>query len=260
VNASHPEATLYGILGSHACKTGELLLEHKRIPYRRVDLPTVFHAGLIRLRGFPGSAPRRLGEHERRTWAVRIGDRLGTVPAVRYGQQRWQTNREIARRLDEVEPEPALYPADPEQRAEVEAAELWGDDVFQMVARRLVLAAVVHGPDALYDRARDGRLGTLLWHHDNVRFAGTRMLARFAWKANVDSERGLLDGLPPMLDRIDAWIDAGVLNGEELNAADFMLLTSLALLAYRRDLRDEIESRPGGELMDRVLPEPVEPG
>jgi hypothetical protein len=36
-----------------------------------------------------------------------------------------------------------------------------------------------------------------------------------------------------------------------------MLVTSLALLDYRADLRPEIEARPAGALVDRVLPEPA---
>ena len=254
---SRPEATLYAILGSHACKTGELMLEHKRVPYRRVNFPTLTHPVAVRLLGFPGYSNHvRLFGDEPGTWSVRLGDRLGTVPAVRMGEHRWQTNREIARGLEAFEPEPPLFPADPELRREVEEAERWGDEVFQMVARRLILAAVIHGPDAVHERAADGRLGTLLWRYDTVRFAGTRFLARFSFRANLETERELLDDLPAMLDRIDAWIEAGALNGDHLNAADFMLVTSLALLCYRRDLSDEIEARPAGALVNRVLPQP----
>ena len=60
-----------------------------------------------------------------------------------------------------------------------------------------------------------------------------------------------------MLDRVDGWIEAGVLNGEELNAADFMIAPSLALLSYRPDVRQEIEQRRAIELLDRLLPEPA---
>ncbi|MFL5870418.1 MAG: hypothetical protein ACJ75R_05010 [Solirubrobacterales bacterium] len=255
---SKPEATLYAILGSHACRTGELMLEHKRVPYRRVNFPTLTHPVAVRLRGFPGysSHVRRFGDRPA-TWSIRLSDRLGTVPAVRIDGERWQTNREIARGLERLEPEPPLFPADPELRREVEEAERWGDEVFQMVARRLLLAAASHGPDALHDRAADGRLGPFLWRHDGVRLAGTRFLARYTFRANPGSEREMLDGLPGMLDRIDAWIEGGVLNGDELNAADFMLVTSLALLCYRRDLSPGIEGRPAGELVERVLPAPT---
>jgi len=58
------------------------------------------------------------------------------------------------------------------------------------------------------------------------------------------------------LDKVDAWIGEGVLGGEALNAADFMIAPSVALIMYRRDLGPEIEARPAGRLAERVLPEP----
>ena len=45
---------LYVILGSHACRAGMLMLDHKGIPYRTVTLPTGLHPLVVRLRGFPG--------------------------------------------------------------------------------------------------------------------------------------------------------------------------------------------------------------
>jgi glutathione S-transferase len=231
------------------------MLEHKGIGYRRVDITTGMHPAAVRLRGFPGHRVRELGGDKRPPSLV-FADRMGTVPALKIADQRIQTNREIARLLEEVEPQPPLFPADPALRREVEAAELWGSDDFQMVARRLGLAAVLHGPDALYDRAHDGRLGPLLYRNDRVRFIGTRMIGRLTFATTLDSEARLLAGLPPMLDRIDAWIEAGVLNSDQLNVADFMIAPSLALLSYRRDLGPGIESRPAGALVERLLPAP----
>ena len=63
--------------------------------------------------------------------------------------------------------------------------------------------------------------------------------------------------LPPMLDRIDAWIADGVLGGAQPNAADLMVAPSLALMLYRPDLMTHFGGRPALELVDRLLPEPA---
>ncbi len=124
-----------------------------------------------------------------------------------------------------------------------------------MLARRLTLAGGLHGPDALFDRGGAGRLGPLLWHNERMRLIGTRFMRKRLFDVNPDTEREMLAELPAMLDRIDAWVEAGVLNSAELNAADFMIAPSLALLCYRRDLRPQIESRPAGALVERVFSE-----
>ena len=232
----HPAASvkLYVILGSHACRAGMLMLDHKGVPYRSVPVPTGLHPVAVRVLGFPGR----------------------TVPALRFDGHRVQSNRKIARFLEGLHPEPPLFPADPERRLRVEDAERWGDEAFQMAARRLGLAAALHGRDSFFDRGNDGRLGPLLWRHETVRLLGARAIGRFIFDVNVTTEHELLGSLPGMLDRIDAWVHAGVLNGDELNAADFMIAPSLAVLCYRRDLRPQIEQRPAGELVERVIPEP----
>jgi glutathione S-transferase len=247
--------TLYVILGSHACRTGMLLLDHKGIDYRPVNLPSGFHPLFVRLRGFPGNPGPVRELTGAKSRALALGDRLGTVPALAFGADRVQGNLEIARFLDRVQPDPPLYPADLDRRQEVEEEERWGNEVFQMVARRLALAAVLHGPDAIHDRGNSGRLGPMLWHHDAARFLGVHLVGRFAFGATRKTEPEMLAALPAMLDRIDARVGAGVLNGEQLNAADLMIAPSLALLAYRRDLRPEIKSRPALALIDRLLPE-----
>ena len=55
-----PDATLYAIPGSHACEAGALMLEHKRIPYRRKDFPPGLHSMAVRMRGFPGKGKTRM--------------------------------------------------------------------------------------------------------------------------------------------------------------------------------------------------------
>jgi len=248
---------LYVILGSHACRTGMLLVEHKGIDYRRVELPTGLHPFAVRALGFAGNREPLRHVDGRRPPMLATSDRMGTVPALRLDGQRVQTNRAIARFLDELRPDPPLFPADPDRRAVVGEAERWGDEELQMVARRLALAAAVHGPDALEHRADEGRLGPLLFHHTTVRRAAVRFIGRFVFDANTGAEERLTAQLPSMLDRVDTWIADGVLNGEQLNAADYMIAPSLALLWYVRALRPQLEQRPLVALVDRVLPDPT---
>jgi glutathione S-transferase len=244
------------VIPTHPCRTAILMLEHKGISYDRVDLPAGLHPVALRLLGFPGNMTpfRRIDDRPHRLLA--LADRMGTVPTLRVGDRWVATNREIARFLDSVQPDPPLFPAAPELRLAGEEAERWGDDIFQMAARRLVLAAALRGLDGLVNRAESGRLGPMVSRRATVRLAVARIVAP-AFAVNGRSEPGLLAALPAMLDRIDAWIEGGVLNGEHLYAADFMIVTSLALLCYRPDLRPELENRPAIRLIDRVLPEPV---
>ena len=223
-------ARLYVIPGSHAARTGMLLMEHKGLDYE----PKQLVAGTqrqLRFRGFPG----------------------GTVPALVWDGRRVQTNIEIARFLDEVQPDPPLFPAEPDRRAAVEEVERWVDDVLQMDTRRLLFAGALDWPGKLIDHGDDGRMGPLLWKRRRVRRIGVRLPIRY-FKVNREVERKLLDRLPAHLDRIDAWVEQGVLNGDELTAADYGVAANLALLTYRSDLRPEIERRPLGRLVDRVLP------
>jgi glutathione S-transferase len=249
-------AALYVILGSHACRTGILLMEHKGIPYRRVELPTGLHPVALRAIGFAANREPLRNLDGERPLMLATADRMGTVPALRIDGRHVKTNRGIARFLDELQPEPPLFPAGPEQRAAVEEAERWGDDELQMVARRLALCAAMHGPDALSQRADDGRLGPLLFRHTTVRRAGVEFIRRFVFHGDAEAEQRLQARLPSMLDRVDAWIADGTLNGEQLNAADYMIAPSLALLWYVVALRPHFESRPALALVDRVLPEP----
>jgi glutathione S-transferase len=246
------------VIPTHPCRTGMLMLEHKGIPYRRIDLPAALHPLALRLHGFRGNATPFRDIDGRPHRVLALADRMGTVPALLLAGNRVMRNCDIARFLDEVQPDPPLFPAEPHRRLAVEEAERWGDEVLQMAARRLLLAAALRGRDELLNRGDDGRLGPLISRHEIVRFAVAGLVARFAFAVNARSEDDLLVRLPGMLDRIDAWIEARVLNGEQLYAADFMIVTSLALLCYRPDVLAELERRPTIRLIDRILPEPVQ--
>jgi glutathione S-transferase len=247
---------LYVIPGSHACRSAMLMLEHKRVPYRRVDIVTLLHPLVVRLRGFDAGGQTRTAGG-RRTLGLRLGDHLGTVPALAANGHRISTNHGIARFLDERHPQPPLFPADPKQRAAVEEAERWANETLQMAARRIPGAALARDPATFSRSAGRGRLGYLLYKRALTRRLIIPRLARRVFASGPGSERELLAELPSMLDRIDTWIGDGVLGGAQLNAADFMVAPSLALILYRPDVMPMFEGRPALELVERLLPEPA---
>jgi glutathione S-transferase len=245
---------LYVIPGSHACRSAMLMLEYKGIPYRRIEFVTLTHPLFARLNGFDAGGETRAA-HGKRTTGIRTGDLLGTVPGLKADGERVSTNRKIARFLDRAHPEPPLFPADTERRAVVEEAESWANGELQMAARLIVIPAFLRDRATFAKRTADGRLGPLLFYREFARRLTAPMIARtFASSPATDADQ--VSALPATLDRIDGMIAAGVLGGEELNAADFMVAPSLALMLYRQDLRPLFDGRPALALVDRLLPEP----
>jgi glutathione S-transferase len=246
---------LYVIPGSHACRAAMLMLERKQVPYRRVDVVTLTHPLVTRLHGFDAGGQRRQAG-ERRPLPLRLGDRLGTVPALAANGDRVSTNHGIARFLDGRHPEPPLFPADPDQRRAVEEAERWANETLQMAARRIALAWAVRDPSAVPESTADGRMGYLLYRPALLRRLIIPRIGRRIFAVDPASDRELLAQVPPLLDRVDAWIREGVLGGARPNAADCMVAPSLALMLYRPDTPPLFEGRPALELVDRLLPEP----
>jgi glutathione S-transferase len=226
------ELVLYTIPGSHACRATILMLEHKGMGWReRVLVPGV-QTTTMKLRGFPGR----------------------TVPALRTDGERVQTNREIARFLDRLRPEPPLVP--PGRAEEIEEAERFIDAVLQPIARRLALAAGRRDLALLADHADSGRLGVILapsrWRRRLAVWGAYRYFGIHGRVESLD-----LAALPGVLDHVDALVSAGTLDGAELNAADFQAAPCLALIGYRLDVRDVVASRPSWALVERLLPEPA---
>ena len=227
--ASTTEPRLYVIPGSHACRAAMLMLEHKGLGWRPFEFMPGMQTIALRPLGFPG----------------------GTVPAIKLDGVRVQGNRNIARWLDELEPDPPLLP--PHRVTQVTEAERFADEILQPIARRLVLAAGARDRAALADQGDSGRLGPIL-----ARSAGRRRrimkLARRRFGVNDETEGLDLRALPGVLDQVDSLVSAGVLDGPELNAADFQTAPSLALLGYRVDVCEQVTSRPSWRLVDRLLP------
>lgn len=226
------QAKLYVIPGSHPSEAAKRMLERKGIPYKRVDLIPVISKGVLRARGFPGV----------------------TVPALKIEGEKAQGSREIGRLLEKLKPDPALYPSDPTARAEVEEAERWGDEVLQPKPRRLTWWALKRNRAPMATYSEGARLGVPVGLAVKTGGPIVALSARFN-RSSDEQVRADLASLPADLDRIDAWISEGVLGGEQLNAADFQIGTSLRLLLSFEDLRPAISSRPAGELALRAVPD-----
>lgn len=225
------EAKLYVIPGSHPSLTAMLMLERKGIPFKRVDLVPVISKGVVRAQRFPRK----------------------TVPALKVGGVRVQGSREIARELDRIQPDPPLFPADPEQRVKVEEAEAWGDG-FQQKPRRFSWWALKRDRAAMASYAEGARLGIPVGLAVKAGGPIVSLSARFNGATDENVRAGLAS-LPEDLDRIDGWISEGVLDAEELNAADYQIAPSVRLLMTLDDLRPAIENRPLGKHAIRVVPE-----
>jgi glutathione S-transferase len=224
--------TLYVIHGSHPCVTAERALQLKRQPYRVVEYPPAFHVPL-QWRRF------------RRT----------TVPGLVLGSgEQVVGSRAIVHRLDALVPDPPLLPADATARARVEEAERWGDKVLQPLARRLAWAGFVARPDAFASYAVGSRLPLPARLLPLI----VPPLARVASRRNratVAQARADLAALPGHLDRVDGWIAEGVLGGEQPNAADLQIASSLRLLGTFADVRPLLEDRPCWPVAQRLFPQ-----
>jgi len=225
------KATLFAVPASHPSLAAELMLRHKGIEYRRVDLVAVVHRGVLRVLGFPGI----------------------TVPALRLEGKRVQGTREIAVALDALRPEPPLFPSDPELQLAVADAEAWGDQVYQPVPRRLVWSALRRDRSTMGTYLEGAKLGVPVPVAARVGAPVIRAAVR-ANHATDENVRRDLANLPALLDHIDRLLSAGAIGGAQPNVADFQIGTSTALLATLDDVRPLLDGRPALEHARRIAP------
>jgi glutathione S-transferase len=216
---------LYVLPGSHPCAAVEVALEMKSIPYDRVDLlPTL----------------------EQLIGPLRWGGR--TVPGMRIGSERLLGSRTIMRRLDELTPEPALLPPPGTPAyAQVLEAERWGDETFQGVPRQILDVAFLRRPSVLESYAGDAKLPLPAPLLRPALPLTARMLA-LKTKARDETARSSIAALPRQLARIEGWIAEGLLGGEQANAADLQIGSTIRLLQTIADVRPLLEGSPAARL------------
>jgi glutathione S-transferase len=221
---------LYGLTVSHPSVAAHLMLEHKRLDHRVVNIQPGLHPVVVRLAGFSGI----------------------TVPALEVEGRRVQGSLAISRALDELQPVPALFPQDAGDRHAVEEAEAWGERELQPMPRRMYRWGLV----------RERELRRRLIEAAGMPAPGVTSvlnapLARiFAAMIGADDNavRRDLRELPGRLDHVDALISAGTIGSDEPNAADFQIAATLRVMLSFQDLRPSLEGRPAAGLARRLVP------
>jgi glutathione S-transferase len=207
------------------------MLEHKGIEHNVVNLVPGTHAALLRPLGF----------------------RHGTVPALRLNGRRVQGSRAIARVLEQAQPEPSLFPGDPQERIRVEEAERWGDQVLQLVPRRLAGWINVHRPELRTKLAREAGVPAARL----VGSAGWPVAWYFAHKVganDTDGVRRTAEMLSAQLDHVEELLDEGTIGGKRRNAADFQIGTSVRLLMTFEDLAPAMDGRKATHFATELMP------
>jgi glutathione S-transferase len=223
---------LYTIPGSHPGVAVQLMLKRKGVEFKQTDLLPVISRGVVRMLGFPGQ----------------------TVPALKIDGQRVQGSRNIARELERLRPEPALFPSDPEKRAAVEEAERFGEEELQHPIRQIIWWAFQRNKSPLRSYSEGVKLGVPIGLAVSTA-APILALEKRIHKATDETVRANLAAFEGLLDQVDAYIAAGTLDGEELNVADFQIGPSIRLAMTMQDLRPLIEARPAAQLAKRVQPQ-----
>lgn len=226
------KATLFVMPGSHPSMAARLMLEYKRVDYRRIDLVPVLSKGVLRAAGF-----KRV-----------------TVPALRLDGGRVQGTREIAEALDRVVPERPLVPRDAEGRATHDEAERWADGELQEIARRLIWNILSRDPRGRRSYLEGAKLGVPVALAVKTAAPLVYLSKRFN-EAYDEAIRRDLEALPGIVERIDGLLADGVIGDDEPTLADFQIATTIRLLMTMDDARPLVEGHEAARFAMRLVPE-----
>jgi glutathione S-transferase len=219
-----PELVLHVLAPSHPCLTVRRALALKGLEYERVDLTPGAHTDEI----------ERI-----------YGTGRTTVPGLTIDGEPVHGSRAILARLEQLAPEPALYPAD--RRDAVIEAERWGDDELQDLGRRLPWGALHFRPESL---GTFGGAGAL----DGPGTDFAIRVIRGTWKYHGLTAERLHDdlaGLPEKLARIEQFAADGVIDGPDPTAADLQIGATVRVLATVGDLQDLLAGTVGKRIAMR---------
>ncbi len=220
-----PTITLHAVPPSHPCMAVAAALDLKGLEYERVDLPHT----------------ERLERMEEI-----YGEGRSRVPGALIDGEPVHGSRAIMARLEQLEPEPRLYPSDA-----VREAERWGDEELQELGRSLTWGAMHFRPESMGTFGGGGPLDP----------AGTDFAIKFVratWRYHSITAPRLhedLAGLPAKVAHIEQLAGDGVIGGEETNAADLQIGATIRVLLPIGDLRPLLSGTAAERIAMRYFPE-----
>jgi len=220
-----PELVLHVMAPSHPCMTVTAALRLKGLEHERMELSP--------------------GAHVEQMQAI-YGEGNYTVPGMLIDGEPVHGSRAIMARLEQLAPEPVLYPSEP-----VREAELWGDIELQDLGRQLPWGALHFRPEAMGTFGGRGML-------DGPGTDFAIGYVRGSWKYHhISAERLHADlaGLPAKLARVEQFAAAGTIGGEQPNAADLQIGATLRVLLNLGDLRPLLEGGAGERIARRYFPD-----
>jgi glutathione S-transferase len=228
MTAEVPPLTLHVLPPSHPCLTVAAALRLKGLAFERVDVSGASY-----------------GEEMERVY----GEGRRTVPGLLVGDERVHGSRAILARLEDLRPEPSLYP--PGRAEAVREAERWGDEELQDLGRRLPWGALHFRPEAIGTFAGGEPLDP----------AGTDFAIAFVrsqWRHREITAQRLaedLAGLPAKVAHIEALAAAGVIGADEPTAADLQIGATLRVLLCLGDLDGLLVGRVTERIARRWFPD-----
>lgn len=211
------------------------MLELKGIDFQLVDVLPGTQRIYLRLAGFRG----------------------GTVPALKLDGRRIQGTLRIARAVEQLRPQPPLFPTDSARRRHADEVERWGDEELQNVPRRILRWGLVHNVDLRRWLAEQSKLPLA----DLAARTGGLTARYYAYVIDADeaTARSAVDALPQTLDRVDALLADETLTTDPPTAATLQVLCSVRALAAFSDLRGHVDARPSAAVARALFPEFPEP-
>jgi len=221
-----PTITLHALAPSHPCMTVAGALRFKGLEYERIDFR-------------PDERLERMAEI--------YGEGRETVPGLLIGDEPVHGSVAILARLEELAPDPTLYPS-----GEVREAELWGDAELQPLGRSLTWGALHFRPESL---------GTFGGRGQPLDGPGTDFAIKavhHAWTYHQISAQRLhedLAGLPAKLAHIEELAGRGVLGDGQPTAAGLQIGATIRVLLTVGDLRPLLDGSAAQRLALELFPE-----